>query len=1119
MIRLVYSVFTIMGLLFCTAGCGVTAQISQLTSKTEPSSPVYEDLTDVPPITVNNPLDLSTITAPGTAPFTYEIVEGGGSISGTTYTPGATAGDVIIKITDGSGQVSHIKIPVAKAPTISPAQIYLGTSDTFDFSGVDGVPPYTYSATGGTITSTGLFTADSSTGPATVTVTDSLGNTFTLNLTIRSPLSSSISAATIGPLNTVTMTGVDGAGGYGYSLVSGPGSINAVTGVYSPGGSSGTAVLRVTDAAGKTSDQTVTVTTLLTISPASKTLVINGTTTFVAAGGLPPYSYSMGVGNAGTVGLTTGAYQAPAVAASESVIVTDSLGNTATANVTVKLTLKISASKTKFYINTPITFTGVDGIPPYTYSLVMGAGTLDSTTGAFSTTSIGIKRIRVTDSSGASALSMVTAYNPLTASSFNVAINSDITFIPSGGIPPYTATVVSGGGSVSALNYTAPNALGTAILNVTDAEGNSVNVTANITPLPAITQFNVSGPYVSTTVNVTAAGTDYDKWCLLEGINYVSACVWQNGTLPSTFDTGHLLREGRSYFAFVSRGSAFTSATSNKFFDSVFPLSSKNNFGEATSVAATNDGFWVTDSALNKVHKYDSNGNWLMALGTHTASSSAGYFRYPIAAAVDAAGNLYVADQGNHRVQVFSSSGQWLRQIPSDGVINSATDGHFQNPWFVYIDSAGNTYISDNAQRVQKFDATGTWLFSFGSAGNGNGQFTTPKNITLDSAGNIYVLDYGNSRIQKFNPTGSWLATYGGPGTTNGLFDGLAGLHVDASGTIYVMDRSRLQQFNSAGVFQSSSTLSSGTFSVEYAGGMSIAPDGSIYAVESARSLVSKFNASLNFQFSLGSTATDNGSFYYPRNIHRDSSGNLWVVDNGSCRVQKFSSAGTWLLSFGSCGSANGQLLQPTAVVVASDGSIYVADSLNLRVQKFDPSGSYVSQFPIGQIADMIISPSDILYATRSSTVDAIKFDTSGNILDTYGAGTLETVSGIAIDTSGNIYVAEEVKSIIHKFSSANVYLGTIGSKGLDDGQFFNLMDVTIAPNGDIIALDNQPRVQVLDSTGAFKSKFGNYGYQVGQFIYPRNITVDPTNGDLYIVDSHRQRIQKFNSAGLPQIQ
>jgi sugar lactone lactonase YvrE len=117
--------------------------------------------------------------------------------------------------------------------------------------------------------------------------------------------------------------------------------------------------------------------------------------------------------------------------------------------------------------------------------------------------------------------------------------------------------------------------------------------------------------------------------------------------------------------------------------------------------------------------------------------------------ATDAAGNVYVADQNNNRIQKFTGADTYLGQWGSYG----SGDGQFHNPTGVTTDASGDVYVADYGNdRIQKFTGSGAYLAQWGSLGNGNGQFNFPAGVTTDAAGNVYVADYGNNRIQKFGP-------------------------------------------------------------------------------------------------------------------------------------------------------------------------------------------------------------------------------------------------------------------------------------------------------------------------------------------------------------------------------
>ncbi|MCM2278901.1 MAG: hypothetical protein NDJ89_12570 [Oligoflexia bacterium] len=135
--------------------------------------------------------------------------------------------------------------------------------------------------------------------------------------------------------NSYSFSATGGQTPYVYSILSGGGSIDAGTGLYTAPGTAGTATVRVTDNTGRASEATVTINPALSLSPPTRTVTANSSYpyTFTSSGGASSPSYSM-LSGPGSVDPTTGSYTAPSSSASSVLRVTDALGNSATANIT-----------------------------------------------------------------------------------------------------------------------------------------------------------------------------------------------------------------------------------------------------------------------------------------------------------------------------------------------------------------------------------------------------------------------------------------------------------------------------------------------------------------------------------------------------------------------------------------------------------------------------------------------------------------------------------------------------------------------------------------------------------------------------------------------------------------
>jgi DNA-binding beta-propeller fold protein YncE len=291
------------------------------------------------------------------------------------------------------------------------------------------------------------------------------------------------------------------------------------------------------------------------------------------------------------------------------------------------------------------------------------------------------------------------------------------------------------------------------------------------------------------------------------------------------------------------------------------------------------------------------------SLAWGTSGSADGEFNDPFAVATDAAGDVYVTDTHNHRIQKFDSNGSYLTQWGTFG----SGDGEFDEPVGIATDASDNVYITDfGNNRIQKFDSNGSYLTQWGTFGSGDGEFVHPQGVALDAAGNVYVADTANHRIQKFDSNGVYVTKWGTFGSGDGQFQGPHDIATGAGGNVYVVDsaNNRIQMFDSNGVY-----------------------------------------------LTQWGTITGDARFDAPRGIATDAAGNVYVADTEDHRIQKFDSNGTYLTQWGMLGSGDGEFSSPEGVATDAAGNVYVADKGNDRIQKFvdvsPPSPLFPSSFTV----------------------------------------------------------------------------------------------------------------------------------------------------------------------------
>ncbi len=261
--------------------------------------------------------------------------------------------------------------------------------------------------------------------------------------------------------------------------------------------------------------------------------------------------------------------------------------------------------------------------------------------------------------------------------------------------------------------------------------------------------------------------------------------------------------------------------------------------------------------------------------------------------------------------------------------------------------------------------------------------------------------------------------------------DGPKNLALAPDGSMYVLDTNhhRVQQFDATRKFvrewgrQGSDP---GQFNEPW--GIAVAPDGTVYVADTWNHRIEKFDKDGNFLAqwgTFGDVGTDYESnllqMYGPRDIAVDKQGNLWVTDTGNERVLEFSPNGEPLASYGGTGGEIGQFLEPVGITIDKDGNFYVADTWNRRIQKFDANFEPVQQ------------------------IDIDAWDSQSVVNKPY----------IAVDVNGNIFVTDPEGSRIIEFGAGGKVKAVWGIPG-SDLKGMNL------PTG--IVLDSENEIFVADA-------------------------------------------------------
>jgi len=253
-----------------------------------------------------------------------------------------------------------------------------------------------------------------------------------------------------------------------------------------------------------------------------------------------------------------------------------------------------------------------------------------------------------------------------------------------------------------------------------------------------------------------------------------------------------------------------------------------------------------------------------------------GEFRNPRGVAVDLNGNIYVADTGNKRVQIFDRQGKFLAEWKGGRE-------PFLEPIAIAVAPNGDVYVLE-AERdsAQRFSARGEFL---GKIGDGLGLYR-PRGLTVDGSGVLYFANTGGNNIVRASATGQLLGTVGTAGKGNGQLQQPTDVVIDSAGNIIIADtyNQRIQRFTADGRYLGQWRIpAAGTVAGPH---LAVSPDGTVYVTDPDNSRISAYGADGSVLAAWGSQGSGDGQFMQPVGIFMDASGLIYIADTGNSRIQ-----------------------------------------------------------------------------------------------------------------------------------------------------------------------------------------------------------------------------------------
>jgi sugar lactone lactonase YvrE len=618
---------------------------------------------------------------------------------------------------------------------------------------------------------------------------------------------------------------------------------------------------------------------------------------------------------------------------------------------------------------------------------------------------------------------------------------------------------------------------------------------------------------------------------------------------------------------------------------------------------------FFTDYAFNRIRKVTAAtgiittvaGNGVLGFEGDGGPATSARVNGPRGIAVDAAGNLFIADTNNSRVRKVAAGIGIITTVAGTGALGFSGDGGpatsalLNLPSGVAVDAAGNLLIADSSNSRLRMVAAGTGIITtvagsvYGFGGDGgpavNAFLSLPYGVAIDTAGNLFIADYGDNRVRMITAATGVITTVAGNGNAGFAGDGGSavsaglcsptGVAIHPAGHVLIADfcSNRVRQVTAGtGIISTVALFHNPT-------GVAVDASGNLLIVEAALSrvrrvaadtgIVTLFAGNDNSDFAGDGGPATSARLSRMQGVAVDTAGNLFIADTQNLRVRKVAAgtgiittrAGNGVAAFdGDGGPATGASLsdRATGLAVDSMGNLFIADTNNERIRRVDAGIGIITTYAGTGVAgfggDGGPATSAKLFGPSSLAVDAAdnlfigdagnkrirRVDAATGIITTIIGNVF--VDGLAVDAAGNVFIADAGLHRIQKLAAGNgsltIIAGHSGVSGFagDGGPATDALlacpaGLAVDAAGNLFIVDEcNIRIRMIAAgsgiittvAGSNNSGSGGDGgpATAAQLSDPTGVAVAAT-GDLFIADSgnnHRVRAVALHVTAPPPV-